>query len=73
IRVPDSYEMPRHQVDINVGKSFGHFDIRLSVRDVLAQKAQFKQFEQTTKGEIQQVTRSYKPGRTFSITATYKM
>lgn len=73
VRVPDSYEMPRHQVDINVGKSFGHFDIRLSVRDVLAQKAQFKQFEQTPKGEIQQVTRSYKPGRTFSITATYKM
>lgn len=73
VRVPDSYEMPRHQVDINVGKSFGHFDIRLSVRDVLAQKAQFKQFEQTAKGEIQQVTRSYKPGRTFSLTATYKM
>lgn len=73
VRVPDSYEMPRHQVDVNVGKSFGHFDIRLSVRDVLAQKAQFKQFEQTAKGEIQQVTRSYKPGRTFSLTATYKM
>lgn len=73
VRVPDSYEMPHHQVDVNVGKSFGHFDIRLSVRDVLAQKAQFKQFEQTAKGEIQQVTRSYKPGRTFSLTATYKM
>lgn len=73
VRVPDSYEMPRHQVDINVGKSFGRFDIRLSVRDVLAQKALFKQFEHTAKGEIQQVTRSYKPGRTFSLTATYKM
>lgn len=73
VRVPDSYEMPRHQVDLNVGKSFGPFDLRLSFRDILAQKIQFKQFEQTKKGEIEQITRSYKPGQTVLLTATYKL
>lgn len=73
VRVPDSYEMPRHQVDINVGKSFGHLDIRLSLRDALAQKVQFKQFESTHKGEIEQITRSFKPGRTFSLNLSYSL
>ena len=73
VRVPDSYEMPRHQVDINIGKSFGRFDIRLSLRDALAQKVQFKQFEKGIGREIEQVTRSYKPGRTLSLTASYKL
>ena len=73
VRVPDSYEMPRHQIDINIGKSFGRFDLRLSLRDALAQKVQFKQFEKSAGGEIEQVTRSYKPGRTLSLTASYKL
>lgn len=73
VRVPDSYEMPRHQLDLNVGKSFGRFDIRLSLRDALAQKVQFKQFEKTAKGEVQQVTRCFKPGRTLSLTATLSL
>lgn len=73
VRVPDSYEMPRHQVDLNVGKRIGGFDIRLSVRDLLAQKVQFKQFEQTNIGEVEQVTRSFKPGRTFVLSLSYKM
>ncbi len=34
VRVPDSYEMPRHQIDLNLGKSFGRLDMRLSVRDL---------------------------------------
>ena len=73
VRVPDSYEMPRHQLDLNLGKSFGRLDFRLSVRDMLAQKVEFKQFEQTAHGEIEQVTRAYQPGRTFSLTIGYKL
>ena len=73
VRVPDSYEMPRHQIDLNIGKSFGCFDLRLSLRDLLAQKVQYKQFEQTARGEVQQVTRSYRPGRTLSLTASIKI
>lgn len=73
VRVPDSYEMPRHQIDLNLGKSLRGFDLRLSVRDLLAQKAEFKQFEQTAHGEIEQVTRAYRPGRTISLTIGYKL
>ncbi|MDO4497591.1 MAG: TonB-dependent receptor, partial [Bacteroidales bacterium] len=73
VRVPDSYEMPRHQLDMNIGKSFGKLDLRLSLRDVLAQKVLFKQFEQTPHGEVEQITRSYKPGRNIGLTLTYKM
>ena len=73
VRVPDSYEMPRHQIDLNIGKSFGCFDLRLSLRDLLAQKVQYKQFEQTARGEVQQVTRSYRPGCTLSLTASIKI
>lgn len=73
VRVPDSYEMPRHQLDLNLSKCIGRFDIRLSVRDLLAQKVQFKQFEQTPSGEVEQVTRSYRPGRTFLLSIFYKM
>ena len=73
VRVPDSYEMPRHQVDMNIGKSFGRLDIRLALRDILGQKVQFKQFENTANGKIEQVTRSYKPGRNISLSLTYKL
>lgn len=73
VRVPDSYEMPRHQIDLNISKSFGRLDFRISVHDLLAQKNEFKQFEHTLHGEIQQVTRSYKTGRTFSLVVNYKM
>ena len=73
VRVPDSYEMPRHQIDLNVGKALGRFDLCVALRDALGQKVEYKQFEQTLGGEVQQVTRSYRPGRTFSVSLTYKL
>lgn len=73
VRVPDSYEMPRHQIDFNLSKRLGQFDVRLAVRDVLGQKVQFKQFDKTTAGDIEQVTRSYRPGRTFTLSVAYKI
>ncbi len=73
VRVPDSYEMPRHQIDFNLGKHIGRIDLRLSVRDVLSQKVLYKQFEKTPNGELEQVTRSYRPGRTIQLSASYKL
>nr|MCR5179667.1 TonB-dependent receptor [Bacteroidaceae bacterium] len=73
VRVPDSYEMPRHQVDLNIAKTFGRLSLRLSVRDLLKQKVRFIQFENTPHGELEQVTRSYRPGRTVSLSASYKL
>ena len=65
--------MPPHQVDLNVGKALGRFDLRLALRAVLGQKVEYKQFEQTPRGEVQQITRSFRPGRTFSVSLTYKI
>ena len=73
VRVPDSYEMPRHQVDLNLNKSFGRVSLGVSLRDILGQRVQFKQFEQTAAGEVEQVMRSYKPGRSFSLSVAYKL
>jgi len=73
VRVPDSYEMPRHQLDVNIGKALGRLELRLSVRDLLSQKVEYIQFENTIHGEIEQVTRSFNPGRTLSFSVTYKI
>lgn len=72
VRVPDSYEMPRHQLDFNIAKRIGHFDLRLSIRDLLAHKVLLKQFEKTPQGEIEQITRSYCPGRTIQLSASFQ-
>ena len=76
-RIPDSYEMPRNVVDLSFSKQFGsHWELKASVRDLLAEKIYYKQFadvtydDGTTK-EVEQITRKYKPGRNISISATY--
>ena len=73
--IPNSYEMPRHSLDLSVAKKFGNWSIKLAVRDLLAQRYLFKQIEeivQEGKGRtVEEVTRSYKPGRNFNITIGY--
>jgi hypothetical protein len=64
--------MPRHQLDFNIAKRIGRLDLRLSVRDLLAQKVQLKQFEKTPQGEIEQITRSYCPGRNIQFSASFQ-
>lgn len=78
LRVPDSYEMPRDVLDLSLSKRFGtHWELKMYLRDVLAQKVYYKQFDQVqysddTKKEVQEVTRCYKPGRNVGINVTYK-
>lgn len=73
--IPNSYEMPRDNIDISAGKRLGRWEIKVSVRDLLAERYLFQQFETITTGgvekRISEVTQSYKPGTTFSITAKY--
>ena len=38
VRVPDSYEMPRNAVDLSVSKKIGNLEIKVAVRDLLAEK-----------------------------------
>lgn len=73
--IPNSYEMPRHSLDLSVAKRFGKFNVKLAVRDILASRYLFKQMEEVVQDgknkTIEEVTRSYKPGRNFNITIGY--
>lgn len=63
-KVPDSYEMPRNGLDLTVSKGFGKWcELKLYVRNLLGEAVYYKQFE----GEIEQITRSYYPGRNVGI------
>lgn len=73
--IPNSYEMPRNSLDLSVSKKFGNWNIKLSVRDLIAQRYIFKQIEEveTANGTktIEETTRNYQPGRTFNISIGY--
>ncbi len=77
-RVPHSYEMPRNSIDLSFGKKFGtHWDIKLNIRDLLAEKIYYKQFAEITyadgsKREVEEISRCYKPGRNIGLSASYK-
>ena len=71
VRVPDSYEMPRNAVDLSVSKKIGNLEIKVAVRDLLAEKVSFKQFEETRHGKVEQITRQYKSGRNFNLNINY--
>ena len=77
VNIPDSYEMPRNALDLSCARTFGKWRLRLGVKDVLAEKVVFKQFNDVTLADgtqrsVQEVTRSYRPGRSFSLSASYK-
>lgn len=73
--IPNSYEMPRNSLDLSLAKKFGHWEVKASVRDILAERYLFKQIEDITvldkTKHIEEVTRSYKPGRNFNLSITY--
>ena len=78
-RVPHSYEMPRNTIDLSVGKKWGkHWEMKLNVRDLLAEKVYYKQFAKAaysdgTRREIEEVSRCYKPGRNIGVQVVYKL
>ena len=43
-KIPNSYEMPRDAIDLSLSKKFGSLEIKASVRDLLAQRVNYKQF-----------------------------
>lgn len=73
--IPNSYEMPRNSIDLSLGKRIGRWELKAAVRDLLAERCLFKQFEEVTvegkERTIEEVTRSYQPGRDFCLTASY--
>ncbi|MGN0213886.1 MAG: TonB-dependent receptor domain-containing protein [Muribaculaceae bacterium] len=76
-RVPHSYEMPRNVIDLSVAKRFGKsFELKLNVRDLIAEKVMYKQFAKVTDAEgssrqVEQISRCYNPGRNIGLQMTY--
>ena len=77
-RVPHSYEMPRNTIDFSLAKKFGdHLELKLNVRDLLAEKIYYKQFADVTysdgsRKQVEEISRCYKPGRNIGLQAIYK-
>jgi len=51
--------------------------VKFNVRDLLAQTVYYKQFadvhyQDGSRKEVQQITRAFKPGRNFGLSAVYK-
>ena len=71
--------MPHDALDFNLSKSFGeHWVLRFSARDVIGEKIIYQQLATTTISDgttqqIKQITRAYRPGRTFSLSVTWKL
>ncbi len=87
--IPDIYEMPRNLIDLTFSKSFGkHFEIKGGIKDLLDEKVEYVQNINTvvdmsiySKGSIEgmkkfdrtQVTKSYFPGRYFTLGVAFKL
>ena len=77
-RIPDSYEMPRNTIDLSLSKMLGkRVEMRLQIRDLLAEKVLYKQsadvsYPDGSKHKIEEVTRSFRPGRNIGLTVEYK-
>lgn len=72
-RIPDSYEMPRNTLDLTFAKRFGEkWELKVAFKDILSEKVEYKQFASVrlpdgTGKEVEQVTRSYRPGRNLTL------
>lgn len=67
VKVPDSYEMPRNSLDLNLSKKFGeHVELKLYMKNILGEAVVYKQFEQ----DIEEITRYYLPGRNIGASLT---
>lgn len=77
VTIPDSYEMPRNSLDLTVGHTWGNLEVKLGLKDIIGEKVTFKQINDVTLADgtqrkVDEITRSYRPGRNFSLTLSYK-
>lgn len=77
-RIPDSYEMPRNVMDLTLSKKIGsHWEMKMNIRDFLAEKVSYKQFADViykdgSSKTVEQIVRQYKPGRNIGLAVLYK-
>jgi hypothetical protein len=87
--IPDIYEMPRNIIDLTFSKMIGkHIEIKGGIKDLLNQKVEYVQRVNTTvdmslysggaieglkKFDETQITKSFFPGRYFSLGVAFKL
>ena len=75
--VPDSYEMPRNSLDFNIAFDLRHgLELRITARDILNEKILFMQTAELTmmdgsSATREEITKSYRPGRSLNVSLTY--
>ncbi len=75
--LPDSYEMPRHMVDLTISKTFAkRFELKLGLKNLLNSPVVLKQFPTATIDGVQQtrdqITREYREGISGSLSLSIK-
>ncbi len=74
--IPDIYEMPRNALDLTLSQRISDtFEVKLAVRDILAEPVKFMQFPEFEDAsgvmqEREQITKMYNPGRSFSVSVS---
>ena len=67
--------MPSNTLDVSLSKKFGSLEIKAGIRDILAERVNFKQFGSVInageKLEYEDVTTSFKPGRNYQLSLSY--
>lgn len=77
VNIPNSYEMPRNVIDLSASLKLNkHWLIKMGVRDLLAERVYYKQFTEVTHKNgttenIEEITKSYQPGRNFNLSINY--
>lgn len=76
--IPDMYEMPRNVLDLVVSKRLGKaWELKFTAKDLICDKVELCQFPQFSDDagkmhERKEVTKTYNPGRSFSLGASLK-
>ncbi len=76
--IPDMYEMPRNALDFVATKRLGkRWELRLSAKDLIGDRVELCQFPEFVDdaGKVQrrkEITKTYAPGRSFSIGVSAK-
>lgn len=72
--IPNSYEMPRNSLDFTLSKQLKAWEFKVYAKDIIADKVLFKQIaEHQNRDKMDEITKSYRPGRSFGLSIGYTL